>query len=383
MTIVVGGYIIAYPLGGMTWHHLNYLLGLQELGHDVWFLEDSGSYAMPFNPRLQRCQPDSSYGRDYLKRTLDAFGLPLKYCYYSEFEGRHYGCTETELNDVLRRADLMIFVSGVTPLRASRPRARRSLVIDTDPVFTQLRMARDPDFLAYYRQFDACATFGRLIGSDECNLPVHGIDWIPTHQPIALERWPFHPCESDAFTTVGKWEHASDRDVEFAGRRYLSSKAPEWEKVINLPARTSWQMTLAMQGMPEADRGRFEARGWEFRDPELGTIDCQAFAEMVRKSAGEFSVAKQVYAQLPSGWFSDRSAAYLASGRPVVAQATGFERWLPTGSGLFAFRSKSDAVDALDCVASNPLEHQRAARAIAQAHFDSRKVLNDLIEKVM
>jgi hypothetical protein len=175
LTIIVGGYIVGYPLGGMTWHHLNYLLGLHELGHEVWFLEDSGSYSYPYNPTTWQSGIDSSYGRAYLERTFAEYGLPpRRYCYYSQFEDQHYGLSKDELHDLLRRADLMLCVSGVTPIRADRPRARRTVVIDTDPVFTQLRMRTDEAFLGYYRQFDAVATFGRLIGTPGCPLPTHG-----------------------------------------------------------------------------------------------------------------------------------------------------------------------------------------------------------------
>src|SRR5581483_7377422 len=161
LTIVVGGYIVGYPLGGMTWHHLNYLLGLQNLGHEVWFLEDSGSYSYPYNPLTQGCDVASDYGRAYLESTFAEYGLPRRYCYYSEFEDKHYGMSRGELDDLLRRADLLLCVSGVTPIRSERPRPRRIAVIDTDPVFTQLRMRNDSQFLDYYRRFDAVATFGR------------------------------------------------------------------------------------------------------------------------------------------------------------------------------------------------------------------------------
>src|SRR5262249_37685431 len=140
-----------------------------------------------------------------------AYGLPPKWCY--EFpDGRAFNLSHHELKSLFALADLMICVSGITPLHAIEPRPKKMLVIDTDPVFTQIRMSSDRELLSYYRQFDACATFGRLIGTRECALPTHGIDWIGTNQPIALAHWPARPIESDTFTTIGKWEHSSDRD---------------------------------------------------------------------------------------------------------------------------------------------------------------------------
>jgi hypothetical protein len=384
LTIVVGGYIVGYPLGGMTWHHLNYLLGLHALGHEVWFLEDSGEFALPYNPKTHACEPDSTFGRAYLEHTFGRHGLPLRYCYYSHFEDRHYGMTRDELHALLARADLLVCVSGVTPLRPDRPRPKRTLAIDTDPVYTQLRMAHDEPFASYWRSFDHVATFGRLIGTIDCPLPAHGLQWIATNQPVALEHWPFvEPVASVRFTTVGKWEHAASRAVEFRGQRLRSSKAPEWMKLIDLPARTRAPLTLAMESMQGPVRGQFELRGWQLADAEAATRTTESFREFVAGSAGEFTVAKEIYAAVSSGWFSDRSACYLATGRPVVTQSTGFEKWLPVGEGLMSFTSVDEAAAALDRVCADPPRHARAARAIAERHFDARRVLGELLDAVI
>jgi hypothetical protein len=384
LTIVVGGYIVSYPLGGMTWHHLNYLLGLHELGHEVWFLEDSGSYSLPYDPTTWTSNPDSTYGRRYLEQTLREFGLPVRYCYYSQFEDRHYGLSRDELHALLARADLLLCVSGVTPLRDDRPRPRRVVGIDTDPVFTQLRMLHDADFAAYWRGFDAVASFGRLIGTPDCPLPTHGLEWVPTNQPLALRHWPVVPCTSRAFTTIGKWEHTADRHLEFAGRKYLSSKGVEWLKMLDLPRRVpQWDMVLGMLAMPGETRTRFEQHGWRLIDPEQSTLSCDAFRRFIQDSAGEFTVAKEIYAGLPSGWFSDRGSAYLASGRPVVTQDSGFDRWLPAGEGLFSVHGVDDAAGALEQIAADWPRHSRAARRIAEQYFDSSKVLAALLEQVM
>lgn len=384
MTIVVGGYIIGLPFGGMTWHHLNYLLGLHALGHEVWFLEDSGAFSMPYNPVTRESSPDSAYGRAYLERTFTSHGLPVRYCYYSEFEDRHYGLTRDGLHDLLRRADLLLCVSGVTPLRDDRPRPRRTCVIDTDPVFTQLRMQHDADFLAYYRAFDRCASFGTLLGREGCPLPTHGIDWIGTRQPVHLPAWPMTPIDPRAaFTTIGKWEHTAERHVEFAGRTYLSSKRVEWEKLIELPRRVSANYLLAMGAMDRCSVARFEAAGWRIVDAGEVTLSTQAYEEFIRSSLAELTVAKQIYAGLHSGWFSDRSACYLASGRPVITQSSGFDRWLPIGEGIFSFATIDDAEAALRAVRADPERHSRAARRIAEHYFDARKVLSDLLVAVM
>jgi hypothetical protein len=383
LTIIVGGYIVAYPLGGMTWHHLNYLLGLHEMGHEVWFLEDSGSYSYPYNPSTWASSADSTYGRAYLERTFNQYGLPLRYCYYSEFEDKHYGLTREELSDLLRRADALICVSGVTPMRDNRPRPRRTCVIDTDPVFTQLRMRSDSDFLNYYRRFDAVATFGRLIGTSACPLPTHGFDWIPTNQPIALRHWPLTPTSSRAFTTIGKWEHTTDRNMEFNGKHFLSSKGVEWMKMLDLPRRVPWDMTMGMLSMPAPTAQQFTSHGWKLVNPEQTTVSCQAFGDFLRNSAGEFTVAKEIYAALPSGWFSDRSSAYLASGRPVVTQDSGFDQWIPVGQGLYSFQTIEQAAAALNAIAADYPRHATAAREIAEKYFDAKTVLGELLDRLL
>ncbi len=383
LTIVVGGYIVAYPLGGMTWHHLNYLLGLAELGHEVWFLEDSGSFSHPYNPATWQCSDDPSYGIDYLQKTFSEYGLPQRWCYYSEFQDKYYGLNQTELNDLLHRADILLCVSGVTPIRSQRARPRKMAVIDTDPVFTQLRMRTDETFAAYYRQFDAIATFGRLIGTSICPLPTHGISWIPTNQPISLRHWPVMNTASRSFTTIGKWEHTADRHLEFDGKRFLSSKSVEWMKMIDLPRHVPWEMTMGMQAVPSETAADFTSHGWYVLNPEQATLSCRAFGDFLRNSAGEFTVTKEIYAGLPSGWFSDRSAAYLASGRPVVTQGSGYDQWLPTGQGLYSISTMQEAAGALRKIAEGYAANSRAARQIAEDFFDARTVLARLIDAIL
>lgn len=383
LTIVVGGYIVGYPLGGMTWHHLNYLLGLHELGHEVYFLEDSGSFSLPYNPTTWTSEIDSTYGRGYLERSFDAVGLSKRYCYYSEFEDRHYGMTQDELHALLERADLLLCVSGVTPLRPERPRTRRVAIVDTDPVFTQLRMRHDEKFVSYYRAVDAVATFGRLVGTSTSPLPTQGFKWIPTNQPIALRHWPMLPAHGEAMTTIGKWEYGADRTIEFEGRQYRSSKGIEWLKMVDLPRQVKMPLWLGMAGLPKDIAERFAAAGWVVSDPQEASLSIESYRRFIQQSAGEFTVAKQIYAGLPSGWFSDRSAAYLASGRPVVTQHSGFDQWLPTGEGLFSYQTAAEAAEAIETIRRDYPRHAQAARRIATEYFEAGKVLTELLDAVL
>jgi len=384
MKIVVAGYIVGYPLGGMTWHHLNYVLGLLAMGHEVTYLED-GAHFSPYDPTTETTGI-ATYGLNYLKHTLENYGhadLPWHYRFGPVAEG----LTIAEMNHRLREADLLICVSGVTPLDwYDRP--KRTLVIDTDPVFTQLRMAGDESFRNYYKSFTHAATFGKLIGTSLSPLPTHGIDWIPTSQPVVQRFWPAVPSQpgtgdDQRFTTIGKWEHAPSRTVEFEGRQFASTKASEWLKLIELPGRTQWTLEMATDKLPPATRQAFVEHGWEFANPFQASRDTDAFKNYIASSAGELTVAKQIYVDLPSGWFSDRSACYLMCGRPVVTQSTGFEHWLPTGEGLFSFKTINEAAAALETIHVDHQRHCKAARRIAEEHFNSDKVLQALIDRVM
>jgi hypothetical protein len=378
MNIVVGGYIVGYPLAGMSWHHLNYLLGLRSLGHQVTFLED-GAFLPPFDPQTGNAG-DPTYGIDYLRRSFHALGLDIPWHY--RFGNLSFGLSIDDLQATLRTADLFIAVSGITPI-AWYDLPRRTLVIDTDPVYTQVRLTHDPSFLDYYRSFTHRATFGRLIGTPHSRLPTADLDWIPTQQPIALEYWPVTPLDPQGrFSTLGKWDHSADRVIEFMGRKIPSSKSREYENLIDLPSQTHAPLELCMASMPDADAVRYRKFGWSIGDPGTPSKSVESYRAYIQHSLGEFTVVKTLYAAEPSGWFSDRSAAFLASGRPVVTQRSGFEHWLPTGVGLFDFSSPHEAAHALMQIVKDPTHHARAARKIAEDHFDARTVLTDLLARV-
>ena len=254
MTIIVAGYIVAYPLAGMTWHHLNYLLGLKSLGHDVWFLEDSGDYLMPFNPARNINDVDSSYGRAYLERCLGRFGLSGRWCYYSQFENKFYGLSESALDRLCRRADLFLNVSTVNLLRPMYAQVRQKVAIDTDPVFTQIRLAKGDDYLRrLYSGHDFYFTFGENIGLPDCDVPTGGIAWHKTRQPVWLEFWRSAPSSAaDApFSTIMQWR--SYDSVEFGGRVY-GQKDVGFRSLFDLPRQTRLPLEVAVsKGAPESD----------------------------------------------------------------------------------------------------------------------------------
>jgi hypothetical protein len=379
MKIVLGGYIVGFPVGGMTWHHLNYLLGLVALGHDVTFLEDGANHP-PIDPAAD--QPgDPTYGLAHLRRTFAAYGLniPWHYRYGTIIDG----LSIEEMRRTLHDADLFIAVSGITPIDwYDLP--KRTLVIDTDPVFTQLRMRDNEVTRNYYKRFTSVATFGRLIGTPASPLPTLGLDWIPTNQPVSLSHWPATPMPTEGLlSTVGKWEHERGRTVEFDGQHFASSKGVEYERLIDLPRATNTPIEMRMAGLQGEEADRYASHGWQLASAFEATRSCETFGDYVRGTRGEFTVAKELYAGVPSGWFSDRSACFLASGRPVITQASGFDQWLPTGEGLFSFTTQDEAITVIEAVNRDPQRQGDAARAIANRYFDSDRVLNDLLARIL
>ena len=388
LNIIVGGYIVGLPLAGMTWHHLHYLLGLERLGHRVTFLEDSGGWSTPYNPVTLESTPDPTYGIDYLKRCFAQVGFGGRWAYVSRLvePGRRttFGMTDAELDQLFARADLYIAVSGVTPWDDERPPPQRTLGIDTDPVFTQGRMTHDAAFADYWRRFDLLTSFGTRLGQPDCDVPTHGLHWEPTRQPVVLDQWPLTPLKPGAaWNTLGRWEHEDSRHVEVAGRKLLSSKRPGWEKVAALPARVPGpRLRMAMSQIDGEERDRYAGSGWSFDDPTAISLSLDTYGQFIRDSLGEFTPCKQIYSDLPSGWFSDRAACFLASGRPVVTQSSGFEAGplaLPTGEGLFSWRDASEAANGLRAVSQDVSRHSAAARAIAKTHLDHRVTLAPLL----
>lgn len=389
--MIVSGYIATFPLAGLAWHYINYIEGLLELGHEVYYIEDLMDWSSnPIGPF--GADPDD-YSHRFLQSALSICGDTVPYAYHSARSGQWYGLASEDRDRILRSSDLMICVSAGAKFRPEEARPRCVIAVDTDPVYTQLRMASQPDYLEYYRTFDAIATFGVLIGNENSDIPTHGLKWIPTRQPVALQQWPFsvHPSPK-RFTTLTGWSHRGGHQT-YNGITYHCAKDQEWLRMLDLPRRAPWAMEIAVEtkgsaqtwalSMPYTTRHAFRGRGWILSEPLFPSLTSLAYKNFVRSSAGEFTVAKEQYTHFQSGWFSDRSAVFLATGRPVVTQETGFSRWLPTGEGLLTFTEINEAAEGLHAVASAYTKHARAARHIAEEFFDAKKVLSELLDRVM
>lgn len=350
--------------GGATWAALQYVLGLRRLGHDVWLVEP-----------VRELTPVS---RRYFRRVVTEFDLEERAALLAD-DGETAGVSYSALREAARSADLLLNVSGLLrDPRLTEPVPTR-VYVDLDPAFNQLwhEQGLDVGFDGHTHH----VTIGQAIGR-RCDVPACGLEWIPTVQPVVLEHWPpANGLRHDAFTTVGNWRAYGS--VE-AGGTFYGQKAHALRELLRLPRLTRERLLLALAIHPgeERDLAALADGGWRLVDPADVAASPARYREFIRGSKGELGLAKSGYITARCGWFSDRSACYLASGRPVVAQETGFGDFLPTGEGLLAFETAEQAAEALDRVAADYPRHRRAARELAEAHFDSDRVLGSLLEAV-
>lgn len=386
LRIIVGGFIGLLPAGGVTWDYLQYPLGLLELGYDVYYVEDTRLW-----PVFQRKGGEEAE-LTHLHSVMNAMGLGDRWAYRDEATNQWHGMPSSLIEEVIRTADLLINVSCATCIREEYLKIPRRALIDSDPMFTQVQYLQDRGILSdqggIREQVDAHThhfTFGENIETPGCRIPSTGHHWIPTRQPICLNQWNVVPLPDPSeamFSTVMNWSAA--REMHFEGESW-GQKNREFEAILELPARIQpIRLAIAMARRLDTPFPQVNAAqaGWEVLDPDDCASDWQAYRKFITASLGEFSVAKHAYVKARSGWFSCRSACYLASGRPVIAQDTGWSTQLPGGCGLMGFSNLEEAVEALQEVSGNLTRHGLGARQLAEEFFDSRTVLGKLVEAV-
>ena len=369
-TIVVAGSLAQKPRhGGHTWVLLQYLLGFRRLGWDVLFVD-----------RLPADCPDPAGAVAGLDRVMSRFGL---HGCWSVLDERGEGASGVPLHEVVARTSrsaLLLNVMGFLTDQRILGVAPRRVFLDIDPGFPQMWRALGlADLFAGHDDF---VTIGESIGEPDCRIPTCGLPWLTTPQPVVLEHWPYQRFPGRAVTSVATWRGAYG-PVEYKGESY-GLRAHELRRFAALPAVSPLPLHLALDIHPadHADRERLEASGWTLVDPATVAPDPWSYRRFIQQSAAELMVAKNMYVRSASGWLSDRSLCYLASGRPVVAQDTGFTGRYPSGLGLLAFTDFDEAVDALDAMAADPVKHGVAARELAAAYFDSDLVLGRLLGKL-
>ena len=382
MRIIITGLVGQYPFGGVIWDYLQYLLGFRKLGHEVLYLEDSGAW--PYDPVAGTITADCSFALRSLKKIFADFDLADSWVYRNGADGKFYGTGEKVAREWLRHGDLLVNVSSAGWLRDYDLRVGHKMFIDGDPMFCQIGLldGSNPQYAGRLRDHHSHFTFGLSVGQPSCPVPVDGITWRPTVQPIALDHWPVTPAPPHApWTTVMNWSSYPPKTWE--GRPY-GQKDLEFKKFFNLPKTTSAHFKLAMGLGVDAQRPADHLRqiGWDLVEPQDVVPDHLTYRTFLQNSAAEWSVAKHGYVEGQTGWFSCRSACYLALGRPVVVQETGWTKHLPSGQGALAFTDLAEAVDAIARVTRDYAHHAQAARRMAEEHFEAKQVCQQLLRAI-
>jgi hypothetical protein len=380
MRIVVTGLVGQYAFGGVAWDYLQYVEGFRQLGHDVYYLEDTEMW--PYDPIKDTISADASYNTAYLRGVMEKLGLADRWIYRSAPDASYHGQTEATAKEICATAHLYLNVSGCGWLRPEYLSIPCKVFLDSDPMFTQVALVSGKqDVIDRIRAHDKYFTFAENIGAADCRIPAAGFDWIPTRQPIVLDWWkpPAEPPR-DVFTTVMNW--VSYKNCEYKGEAW-GQKDVEFLKFVDLPERTAQKFEIAMGMGPGMKRPTemLQQKGWQIIEPAEHLPDPWTYREYLRSSKGEWSVAKEGYVKSRSGWFSCRSACYLALGRPCVLQDTSWSHVYPTGRGLFAYQTIDEALAGIKTINADYAAHSRAARQLAEEMFDARKVLADLIAK--
>jgi len=379
LKIVILGMMGRCPFGGQTWLYLNWLRGFERLGHEVWYVEDDSVW--PYDPRQNTVTDDCSYAVHHIETCMQRIGIPNQWAFRLAYrKGTCFGMSDSKLDDLYRSCDVLLNVVGATDLREEQLQARLRVYVETDPVSAELQLANgDEHTRKEFAKYDHIFTYGENYGASDCDVPLNGINYGKTRQPVDLDLWPMaYDPGARFFTTIGNFRQ-NGNDIVYRGELYYWSKHYEWEKYLGLPSRTPQPFELAMNCEGE-DRQRLQAGGWNLLSPLIMSLDVfGAYPDYFRRSRGEFTVAKDQNVRLRSGWFSERDACYLASGKPVVAQDTGFGNILPGGEGLFAFTTMEQAVAAIQTINSDYRRHCESARAIAEEYFAAPKVAAKLL----
>src|SRR5688572_3460401 len=380
--IVVTGMCCYLPIAGVIYQVLHYLIGLRQLGYDAWYVEDSGRW--PYDLAADDITRDASKNVGMVAAVLEANGFQGRWAFRGDYEGgRCYGLDAEQIRRLYRDADALLNVTG-QEIREDQLSCRFRVYIESDPFATQVKVVQgDQHELARLAAHHVHFTFGENIGAPDCRIPPDGFHWLPTRQPVALELWPPDATAASNgradYTTITSWINHVE-SIEYQGEFYHWQKDREFEKFLDLPRRSTASFELATKVDEDIGR-RLNDHGWRHVPSDDLSANLQLYRDYILHSRAEFTVARDQYVRPRTGWFSDRSACYLAAGRPVITQETAFSKFLPTGCGLFAFTSMEEILAAVHAIDSDYETHSRAARELAHEYFAADKVVGSLLER--
>lgn len=379
--VIIAGSLAQRPgVGGHAWVFLQYLLGLRRLGFEVLFL-DWLDAAMCRDAAGGRCGVGESWNVRYLAEVMARAGLSDAWSVSFNHGEQTLGRSRAAVLEFARETDVLINVMGFLSETEILGCVRRRAFLDIDPGFGQ--MWQELGLAAVFGGHDAYVTIGENIGQPGCTIPTCGLEWITSPQPVVLDQWPAVATADDAaFTSIVSWRGPFG-PVEYAGQTY-GLRVHEFRKFVSLPHVTGQRFDLALDIDPgeSRDLALLQENGWNLLDPRAAVSGTDGYRSFIQRSKAELMIAKNMYVQSRGGWVSDRSICYLASGRPVLAQDTGFSQRYPVGEGLLAFKTLEEARAGVEEISRNYARHCGAARDVAVEYFDSDKVLERLLEKI-
>ena len=373
---IVVGFIGKQPVAGMAYYNIHYIVGLQELGYDVHFVERQNQPLECYDPSINDITDNPEYALQFLAAVLPRFNIDR--FSFIDRENRCHGSGWEELKAAIRRAEFVLTLADETWFDELGMCEQRAF-IDGDPMITQIGMLNEDPYISLaVRNYPVLFSYATRMGKPDCTVPSLGREWMPARPVVATSLWDDMPAATDSpITNVMLW---SDQEMLLNGKVY-GHKGREFERFMELPQRTAQTFALAV-GDRKAPLEVLREKGWRLLKPleQTGTLD--SYQAFIKQSRADFGVAKHAYAASRSGWFSDRSTCYLAAGRPVLHQDTGCGDWLPTGNGVFLFSDMDDVLEAIDIMNADYHHHARAARQVALEHFEARKVLGQMLDDI-
>jgi hypothetical protein len=373
--VVIGG-IGKLPYAGISLYYAHYVVGLQELGYRVLYLERQNRSLEAYDPKADKMTDRPDYAVAYLSTIAERFGFASQWSFIDR-NGTAHGVDWEELRRVLDRAELLLTVADPTWFDELE-RCERRLFVDGDPMFTQVALATGSGTRAEApTHYDTLFTYGSRIGREDCLVPDAGRSWAPTRPVVATSRWtPQAPPPGAPICALMHW--AAGRELEFGGAVF-GHKNREFARIQDLPARHPDDYLLAAGGAG-VPREELAARGWRLVSPLAASATIDDYVRFIGEVRADLGVAKHAYVATRSGWFSDRSTCFLAAGRPVLHQDTGYTDWLSSDEGVLPFSDLESLVEAIVRMDRDYARHARAARRLAEERFEAAAVIAEMLE---
>lgn len=379
--IIVFGILFWYPLAGVTYQFLHYLIGLRKLGYDPYYIEDSGRWI--YDPRLNDFSPDVTGNLELVVPVLKQHGFGDRWAFRGNYpDGKCYGMTEEQILQLYRDAEAFLNVTGAQEIRDEHRAVRRRIYVESDPFASQVKVAKgDAGMIEMLAAHDTHFSFGENLGQPDCDTPIEKFRWQPTRQPVAVELWENGaPQGGSNYTTITTW-HNKGKNLEWRGDTWYWTKDREFEQFLTLPRQRPKQTFELATSVGDDVQKLLRDHAWSQRGSIEVSRDAELYKRYIQESRAEFTVARDQYVRPNTGWFSDRTCCYLAAGRPVITQETGFSKFIPSGKGLFGFRTMGDILGAVDAIESNYAGQCRTARDIAAEYFAAEKVVGSLMKR--